>query len=157
MSPKTLKLCMYVCAGLSLSSDCIMELDGDIWRNPGTCANAENCWRGAAALTEAGSAKGGSLPPLGSVSEAKVEMSFLTNEQTFLSRQCRTDLVWARAHDPITVKLAGVCVAAREQTIPNLAWSHSGADRWHLIWCPASHIKIIHLFWKHSNRCVNLS
>lgn len=69
------------------------------------------------------------FPPFGDVSVAKVEMSFLTNEQTELNCQCRTDLVWAQAHDPITVKLAGVCVAVREQTIPNLALSHSGVDR----------------------------
>lgn len=73
-------------------------------------------------MTEAGyAAKGGSLPSLGDVSETEVEMSFLTNEPTQLSHQCRCDLVWARAQDHITFKLAGVCVAAREQTIPNLA------------------------------------
>lgn len=148
---------MYVLAFL-FPVTALMELDGDIWGNPSTCANAGNCWRGALALTEAGfAAKGGSLPPLGGVSETEVEMSFLTNEQTQLSRQHRSDLVWARTHNHVTVELSGVCVAAGEQTIPNPAWSHSGADRWHLIWHPACHIKIIHFFWKHSNQCVNLS
>lgn len=73
-------------------------------------------------MTEAGfAAKGGSLPPLGGVSETEVEMSFLTNEQTQLSRQHRSDLVWARTHNHVTVELSGVCVAAGEQTIPNPA------------------------------------
>lgn len=64
-------------------------------------------------MTEAGcAAKGGSLPPLGDVSETEVEMSFLTNEQTQLSRQRRSDLVWTRTHDHVTVELAGICVVS---------------------------------------------
>lgn len=66
-------------------------------------------------------AKEGGLPPVGGVFGTEAEMSLPANEQTQLSRQCRSDLVWARAHDHITVKLARVCVAAGEQTIPNLA------------------------------------
>lgn len=99
---------MYVLAFL-FPVTALMELDGDTVWNLGICANAGNCWRGAVAWTEAGcAAKEGSLPPLGGVSETEGEMSFLINEQTQLSHQCRSDLVWARAQDHITVKLAGV-------------------------------------------------
>lgn len=73
-------------------------------------------------MTEAGcAAEGGGLPPLGGVFGTEIEMSLPTNEQTQLSRQCRSDLVWAWAHNHITVKLARVWVVAGEQTIPNLA------------------------------------
>lgn len=79
------------------------------------------------------------------------------NRYQRITQPYRSDLVWPWAHDHITIKLARVCVAAQEQTIDNLAWSQSGADRWYLIWHKACHIKLIHLFWKHSNQYVNLS